>query len=182
MHTGQDLLSAESHWRFTNLFTFWMLWLISEGNMHDASPAPIATRYIMSWRGFSLRNETRNQARLYVLRLFVFVVAEQACVIHPQHIFLMEQNEYKEEGIEWEAISFTNNKPILVRRYSLIFWPISQYVQKWWYDTRLMYLQQCYFSTISLDWHDFSVVFRTSFLQNQLASCLSWMSRVPSLR
>ncbi|CAB1318501.1 unnamed protein product, partial [Coregonus sp. 'balchen'] len=29
------------------------------------------------------------------------------------HIFLMEQNEYKEEGIEWESISFKDNKPIL---------------------------------------------------------------------
>lgn len=35
-------------------------------------------------------------------------------VLFPQHIFLMEQNEYKEEGIRWETISFKDNKPILV--------------------------------------------------------------------
>uniref|UniRef100_W5LJ84 Uncharacterized protein n=1 Tax=Astyanax mexicanus TaxID=7994 RepID=W5LJ84_ASTMX len=31
------------------------------------------------------------------------------------HIFLMEQNEYKEEGIQWETITFKDNKPILLQ-------------------------------------------------------------------
>lgn len=31
----------------------------------------------------------------------------------------MEQNEYKEEGIHWETITFKDNKPILVESLSL---------------------------------------------------------------
>ncbi len=38
-----------------------------------------------------------------------------------QHIFLMEQKEYKEEGITWETITYKDNKPILVRLCSKPF-------------------------------------------------------------
>lgn len=38
----------------------------------------------------------------------------------------MEQNEYKEEGIEWETISFKDNKPILVKIHNLFF-PLITY-------------------------------------------------------
>ena len=31
-----------------------------------------------------------------------------------QHIFKMEQEEYKREGIDWNEISFVDNKPLLV--------------------------------------------------------------------
>ena len=32
-----------------------------------------------------------------------------------QHIFLLEQEEYKNEGIDWSNIPFVNNEPLLVR-------------------------------------------------------------------
>ncbi|XP_072353285.1 myosin-IIIb [Scyliorhinus torazame] len=38
---------------------------------------------------------------------------EQLQYFFNHHIFLMQQNEYKEEGIEWEAITFKDNKAIL---------------------------------------------------------------------
>ncbi|KAG7476572.1 hypothetical protein MATL_G00084410 [Megalops atlanticus] len=38
---------------------------------------------------------------------------EQLQYFFNHHIFLMEQKEYKEEGIEWETIAFKDNKPIL---------------------------------------------------------------------
>ncbi|KAG9338287.1 hypothetical protein JZ751_025958 [Albula glossodonta] len=38
---------------------------------------------------------------------------EQLQYFFNHHIFLMEQKEYKEEGIEWETIDFKDNKPIL---------------------------------------------------------------------
>ncbi|XP_053500993.1 myosin-IIIb isoform X1 [Ictalurus furcatus] len=38
---------------------------------------------------------------------------EQLQYFFNHHIFLMEQNEYKEEGIQWETITFKDNKPIL---------------------------------------------------------------------
>ncbi|XP_061071712.1 myosin-IIIb isoform X2 [Conger conger] len=38
---------------------------------------------------------------------------EQLQYFFNHHIFLMEQKEYKEEGIEWDTINFKDNKPIL---------------------------------------------------------------------
>uniref|UniRef100_A0A674AJV0 Myosin-IIIb-like n=1 Tax=Salmo trutta TaxID=8032 RepID=A0A674AJV0_SALTR len=46
-------------------------------------------------------------------QLCINLANEQLQYFFNHHIFLMEQNEYKEEGIEWESISFKDNKPIL---------------------------------------------------------------------
>nr|XP_046173222.1 unconventional myosin-VIIa-like isoform X4 [Oncorhynchus gorbuscha] len=46
-------------------------------------------------------------------QLCINLANEQLQYFFNHHIFLMEQNEYKEEGIEWETISFKDNKPIL---------------------------------------------------------------------
>uniref|UniRef100_A0A8C8D2S8 Uncharacterized protein n=1 Tax=Oncorhynchus tshawytscha TaxID=74940 RepID=A0A8C8D2S8_ONCTS len=46
-------------------------------------------------------------------QLCINLANEQLQYFFNHHIFLMEQNEYKEEGIEWEMISFKDNKPIL---------------------------------------------------------------------
>uniref|UniRef100_A0AAY4AW28 Uncharacterized protein n=1 Tax=Denticeps clupeoides TaxID=299321 RepID=A0AAY4AW28_9TELE len=48
-------------------------------------------------------------------QLCINLANEQLQFFFNHHIFLMEQKEYKEEGIEWEVISFKDNKPILVR-------------------------------------------------------------------
>ena len=49
---------------------------------------------------------------------------EQACInlaneqlqfFFNEHIFHMEQEEYKKEGIDWTEINFVDNKPLLVR-------------------------------------------------------------------
>uniref|UniRef100_A0A4W5PUH3 Myosin motor domain-containing protein n=1 Tax=Hucho hucho TaxID=62062 RepID=A0A4W5PUH3_9TELE len=46
-------------------------------------------------------------------QLCINLANEQLQYFFNHHIFLMEQIEYKEEGIEWESISFKDNKPIL---------------------------------------------------------------------
>ncbi|XP_066507913.1 myosin-IIIb isoform X2 [Hoplias malabaricus] len=46
-------------------------------------------------------------------QLCINLANEQLQYFFNHHIFLMEQNEYKEEGIQWETISFKDNKPIL---------------------------------------------------------------------
>ncbi|XP_028836302.1 myosin-IIIb isoform X1 [Denticeps clupeoides] len=46
-------------------------------------------------------------------QLCINLANEQLQFFFNHHIFLMEQKEYKEEGIEWEVISFKDNKPIL---------------------------------------------------------------------
>ncbi|KAL0965525.1 hypothetical protein UPYG_G00282450 [Umbra pygmaea] len=46
-------------------------------------------------------------------QLCINLANEQLQYFFNHHIFLMEQNEYKEEGIEWENISFKDNKTIL---------------------------------------------------------------------
>ncbi|CDQ91202.1 unnamed protein product [Oncorhynchus mykiss] len=56
-------------------------------------------------------------------QLCINLANEQLQYFFNHHIFLMEQNEYKEEGIEWETISFKDNKPILVKRHNLLFPP-----------------------------------------------------------
>uniref|UniRef100_A0A8C7JEE1 Myosin-IIIb n=1 Tax=Oncorhynchus kisutch TaxID=8019 RepID=A0A8C7JEE1_ONCKI len=53
-------------------------------------------------------------------QLCINLANEQLQYFFNHHIFLMEQNEYKEEGIEWETISFKDNKPILVKRHNLL--------------------------------------------------------------
>uniref|UniRef100_A0AAR2IU06 Myosin motor domain-containing protein n=1 Tax=Pygocentrus nattereri TaxID=42514 RepID=A0AAR2IU06_PYGNA len=47
-------------------------------------------------------------------QLCINLANEQLQFFFNHHIFLMEQNEYKEEGIQWETITFKDNKPILV--------------------------------------------------------------------
>lgn len=46
-------------------------------------------------------------------QLCINLANEQLQYFFNHHIFLMEQNEYKEEGIQWETITFKDNKPIL---------------------------------------------------------------------
>ncbi|XP_062334016.1 myosin-IIIa [Osmerus eperlanus] len=46
-------------------------------------------------------------------QLCINLANEQLQFFFNHHIFLMEQNEYKEEGIQWENIAFKDNKPIL---------------------------------------------------------------------
>uniref|UniRef100_A0A6Q2X685 Myosin motor domain-containing protein n=1 Tax=Esox lucius TaxID=8010 RepID=A0A6Q2X685_ESOLU len=46
-------------------------------------------------------------------QLCINLANEQLQYFFNHHIFLMEQNEYKQEGIEWETIAFKDNKPIL---------------------------------------------------------------------
>ncbi len=46
--------------------------------------------------------------------LAVYVIISFFMSFPLQHIFLMEQKEYKEEGITWETITYKDNKPILV--------------------------------------------------------------------
>ncbi|KAL7848264.1 hypothetical protein AOLI_G00229820 [Acnodon oligacanthus] len=46
-------------------------------------------------------------------QLCINLANEQLQYFFNHHIFLMEQNEYKEEGIQWETIIFKDNKPIL---------------------------------------------------------------------
>uniref|UniRef100_A0A3B4D9N5 Myosin-IIIb-like n=1 Tax=Pygocentrus nattereri TaxID=42514 RepID=A0A3B4D9N5_PYGNA len=46
-------------------------------------------------------------------QLCINLANEQLQFFFNHHIFLMEQNEYKEEGIQWETITFKDNKPIL---------------------------------------------------------------------
>ncbi|KAM4614897.1 myosin-IIIb [Polymixia lowei] len=46
-------------------------------------------------------------------QLCINLANEQLQYFFNHHIFLMEQNEYEEEGIEWETITFKDNKPIL---------------------------------------------------------------------
>ncbi|KAK6492680.1 myosin-IIIb-like isoform X1 [Huso huso] len=46
-------------------------------------------------------------------QLCINLANEQLQYFFNHHIFLMEQKEYKEEGIKWETITFKDNKPIL---------------------------------------------------------------------
>ncbi|MGH0179526.1 UNVERIFIED_CONTAM: hypothetical protein FKN15_002053 [Acipenser sinensis] len=46
-------------------------------------------------------------------QLCINLANEQLQYFFNHHIFLMEQKEYKEEGITWETITFKDNKPIL---------------------------------------------------------------------
>ncbi|XP_051971635.1 myosin-IIIb-like [Xyrauchen texanus] len=46
-------------------------------------------------------------------QLCINLANEQLQYFFNHHIFLMEQNEYKEEGITWETITYKDNKPIL---------------------------------------------------------------------
>ncbi|XP_066567547.1 myosin-IIIb isoform X2 [Amia ocellicauda] len=46
-------------------------------------------------------------------QLCINLANEQLQYFFNHHIFLMEQNEYKEESIEWETITYKDNKPIL---------------------------------------------------------------------
>ncbi|XP_043087590.1 myosin-IIIb isoform X2 [Puntigrus tetrazona] len=46
-------------------------------------------------------------------QLCINLANEQLQYFFNHHIFLMEQKEYKEEGITWETITYKDNKPIL---------------------------------------------------------------------
>ncbi|XP_030623933.1 myosin-IIIb-like [Chanos chanos] len=46
-------------------------------------------------------------------QLCINLANEQLQFFFNHHIFLLEQSEYREEGIEWQNITFTDNKPIL---------------------------------------------------------------------
>ncbi|XP_055063389.2 myosin-IIIb isoform X2 [Misgurnus anguillicaudatus] len=46
-------------------------------------------------------------------QLCINLANEQLQYFFNHHIFLMEQDEYKQEGITWETIAFKDNKPIL---------------------------------------------------------------------
>ena len=59
---------------------------------------------------------------------------EQACInlaneqlqfFFNQHIFYMEQEEYKKEGIDWAEINFVDNKPLLVSAAKANIGPLS---------------------------------------------------------
>ncbi|XP_023667480.2 myosin-IIIb [Paramormyrops kingsleyae] len=58
---------------------------------------------------FGFENFTVNRYE----QLCINLANEQLQYFFNHHIFLMEQKEYTEEGITWEAITFKDNKPIL---------------------------------------------------------------------
>ncbi|KAJ8338684.1 hypothetical protein SKAU_G00354700 [Synaphobranchus kaupii] len=58
---------------------------------------------------FGFENFTVNRYEQICINL----ANEQLQYFFNHHIFLMEQKEYKEEGIEWDTIEFKDNKPIL---------------------------------------------------------------------
>ncbi|XP_069482878.1 myosin-IIIb-like [Ambystoma mexicanum] len=58
---------------------------------------------------FGFENFAVNRYEQFCINL----ANEQLQYFFNHHIFLMEQQEYEQEGISWETISFNNNKPIL---------------------------------------------------------------------
>ncbi|KAK9968759.1 hypothetical protein ABG768_003067 [Culter alburnus] len=58
---------------------------------------------------FGFENFTVNRFE----QLCINLANEQLQFFFNHHIFLMEQKEYKEEGITWETITYKDNKPIL---------------------------------------------------------------------
>lgn len=58
---------------------------------------------------FGFENFAVNRYEQFCINL----ANEQLQFFFNHHIFLMEQQEYEQEGVSWETIAFNNNKPIL---------------------------------------------------------------------
>lgn len=63
---------------------------------------------------FGFEDFTKNEGSNSFEQACINLANEQLQFFFNQHIFYMEQEEYKKEEIDWHEIGFVDNKPLLV--------------------------------------------------------------------